>query len=60
MNIKSIILAAKNLLNKLEQFDEDGVSYYNLEEAKYLHQLIRKYEERDSKLHKAVPKPRYN
>ena len=60
MDFKSIILAAKSLLNKLEQFDEDGVSYYNLEEAKYLHKLINDYEKGSSKLHKAVPKPRYN
>lgn len=60
MNIKSLVLAAKSLLGKLEQFDADGVPYYELEEAKYLHQLIKQYEERDSKIHKAVPKPRYN
>ena len=60
MNIKSLILAAKALLNKLEQVDEDGVSYYLLEEAKYLNNLIEKYEERDSRIHKAVSKPRYN
>lgn len=60
MSIKSIILAAKNLLNKLEEVDENGVSYYLYEEAKYLHHLIQQYEERDSKLHKAVSNSRYN
>lgn len=60
MNIKALILAAKNLLKKLEQVDENGISYYYYEEAKYLHNLIKKHEERDSKVHKAVSKPKYN
>lgn len=60
MNIKSIILAAKGLLSKLEQVDENGISYYLYEEAKYLHNLIEKYEGEHPKVHKAVPKPKYN
>lgn len=60
MSIKTLILAAKALLSRLEQIDEDGVSYYSIEEAKYLKHLIEEYEKRDSKIHKAVPKPRYN
>lgn len=60
MNIKSIILAAKALLGRLEQIDENGVRYYLQEEAKYLHKLIEDYEKRGSKIHKAVSKPKYN
>ena len=60
MSIKSLILAAKALLGKLEQVDENGVSYYLLEEAKYLNHLINEYEKRNSQFHKAVPKPKYN
>jgi len=48
MSIKSIILAAKNLLNKLEEVDENGISYYLDEEAKYLHNLIEEYEKGNS------------
>lgn len=60
MSIKPLILAAKALLGKLEQIDENGVSYYLLEEAKYLKHLINEYEKRDSQIYKAVPKPKYN
>ena len=60
MNIKPLILAAKALLGKLEQVDEDGVSYYLLEEAKYLRHLIEDYERNSTKVHKAVPKSRYS
>ena len=60
MSIKPLILAAKALLGKLEQVDEEGVSYYLLEEAKYLKNLIDKYEESSSRVHKAISKPRYN
>ena len=60
MSIKPLILAAKALLGRLEQVDENGVSYYLLEEAKYLKHLINEYEKRDSQIHKAVPKPKYN
>ena len=60
MSIKTLILAAKALLGRLEQIDEDGVFYYSIEEAKRLNHLIEEYEKRDSKVHKAFPKPRYN
>lgn len=60
MSIKPLILAAKALLGKLEQVDEEGVSYYLLEEAKYLKNLIDKYEESSSRVHKTISKPRYN
>lgn len=60
MSIKPLILAAKALLGRLEQVDENGVSYYLLEEAKHLKHLINEYEKRNSQIHKAVPKPRYN
>ena len=60
MSIKPLILAAKALLGKLEQVDENGVSYYLLEEAKYLKHLIEDYEKGSTKVHKAVPKQRYN
>ena len=60
MSIKPLILAAKALLGKLEQVDENGVSYYLLEEAKYLKHLINEYEKRDSQIHKAVPKSKYD
>lgn len=56
MNIKSLIFAAKALLGKLEQVDEDGVSYYLLEEAKYLHCLIEDYERKSPQIHKTVSK----
>lgn len=60
MSIKSIVNAAKALLNALEEVDPDGVSYYKYEEAKYLKQVIEDYEKRGTKVHKAVPKPRYS
>ena len=60
MSIKSFILAAKALLGRLEQLDENGVPYYNYEEAKYLHHIIEQYETRNSKVHKAVSESRYN
>lgn len=60
MSIESFILAAKALLGRLEQIDENGVLYYDYEEAKYLHHIIEQYETRDSKVHKAVSKPKYN
>ena len=60
MSIKSLILAAKALLGRLKQIDENGISYYQLEEAKYLENLIDDYEKQSAKIHKAVPKPKYN
>ena len=60
MSIKAIINAAKSLLKALEQMDNDGVIYYDYEEAKYLHHLIEEYEKRSIKVHKELPKPRYN
>jgi len=60
MSIKSFILAAKALLGRLEQIDENGVSYYELEEAKYLHHVIEQYETRNPKVHKVVSNPKYN
>lgn len=59
MSIKPLILAAKALLGRLEQVDEDGVSYYSIEEVKYLKHLIEEYEKRDSRIHKAVSEPKY-
>lgn len=42
--IENILRSAKILLSHLEEIDENGVTYYNDEEAKYLHNLIEEYE----------------
>lgn len=42
--IDSILFSAKALLRQLEQTDTDGTDYYELEEAKILHNLIDRYE----------------
>ncbi len=42
--IEQILYSAKALLRQLEQTDTDGTDYYELEEAKILHNLIDRYE----------------
>ena len=42
--IEQILYSAKALLCQLEQTDTDGTDYYELEEAKILHNLIDRYE----------------
>ena len=45
--IEQILYSAKALLRQLEQADTDGTDYYELEEAKILHNLIDRYERKE-------------